>query len=93
MFMLCQHLKSPFIIVSSFYKENRLMGVWKVIRRGWEDFSSLTRFEVGVLALRLVYGMTYGGRAALKGEYPELFSIACIWYASVANMQFSNGFP
>ena len=48
---------------------------------------------MGVLAPRLVFGMTYGGGAALKGEYPELFSVACLRDASEANLQFSNGFP
>jgi hypothetical protein len=52
------------------------MGLRKFIKRGCEEFSSFTRFEVGT-SPRLVFGMKYGcGVFLLKGAYSELFSIA-----------------
>jgi hypothetical protein len=35
------------------------VSVWKHIRRGWDNFSKLVRFQV-VLGLMYGFGMTYG---------------------------------
>lgn len=61
------------------------------IRRGREEFSNYTIFEV-VIVQRLVSGMTWGcGEQPLKVAFLELFSIACSRDAFVVDLQFFNG--
>ena len=67
------------------------MGIWKFIRKGWEEFSSFTRFEGGDSSKVSFLQDFWCEVLPLKGAFPELFSIACLRDASVEdNLQFSN---
>ena len=68
------------------------MGLWKFIRRGWEEFSSFTRFEGGDSSKVSFLQDFWCEVLPLKGAFPELFSIACLRDAFVAiHIQSSNG--
>jgi hypothetical protein len=66
----------------------------KFIRRGWEEFSSFTRFEVGDDSNVSFWHYMWCGVLPLKGAYPELFSNVYLRDASVADhLQFFHGSP
>jgi hypothetical protein len=59
--------------------------LWKFIRKGWEDFSSFTIFEVGDSSKVNLWHDVWCGVLPLKGAFPEMFSIACLRDASMVD--------
>jgi hypothetical protein len=53
------------------------VGLWKNIRRGWEKFSSHTRFEVGDGSKVRFWHDLWCGDMALKEAFLDLYGIAC----------------
>lgn len=70
------------------------VGLWKFIRRGWEEFSRFTRFEVSDGSkINFCHDM-WCGEQPLKEVFSELFSIACSRDPSMADhLPFLNGSP
>lgn len=68
------------------------MGVWKFIRKGWDSFSSFTRFVVGDdFKISFWHDLQCGG-TTLKVAFPTLFGIAQAQDAFVANnLKFLGG--
>lgn len=52
------------------------VGVWKHIRRGWDKFSKLIHFDVGVGSKVIFWHDIWCGDTPLKLSYFALFSIA-----------------
>jgi hypothetical protein len=66
--------------------------IWKCIRRGWDSFSRFTRFDIGNGTKVRFWLDRWCGDFPLKEAFPELFGIASIRNASVADlMRFTNG--
>jgi hypothetical protein len=61
------------------------VGVWKNIRKGWDSFSSFTRFVVGDGNNISFWHDLWCGDTALKVTFPALFGIALVNDDSVAN--------
>jgi hypothetical protein len=61
------------------------VGLWKNIRKGWEKFLGLSRFEVGDGAMTKFWHDMWCGDTIRKEAFPVLFGIACAKDASVAN--------
>jgi hypothetical protein len=68
------------------------VGVWKHIRRGWEDFRNFVRFEVGSGANISFWHDRWCGDSSLKQCFPALFCIVRNKDAMVAeNLVVLNG--
>jgi len=68
------------------------VGLWKNIRKGWETFSGFTRFEVGDGERIRFWHDLWCGDSVLKEVFPDLFGIARVKDASVAdNMEVLGG--
>jgi hypothetical protein len=61
------------------------VGLLKNIRKGWDTFKGLTRFEVGEGTRVSFWHDLWCGDLALKIAFPGLFNIACVKDASVAD--------
>jgi hypothetical protein len=61
------------------------VGLWKNVRKGWETFSSYTRFEVEDATRISFWHDLWVGDMTLKAAFPALFGIAAAKDASVAN--------
>jgi hypothetical protein len=67
-------------------------GLWKNIRKWWETFSGFTRFEVGDGERTRFWHDLWCGDSVLKEVFPDLFGIARVKDASVAdNMEVLGG--
>jgi hypothetical protein len=67
------------------------VGVWKNIKKGWESFSSFTRFVVGDgTKISFCHDLWCGDRA-LKVAFPALFGIARAEDASITDKLESLG--
>jgi hypothetical protein len=68
------------------------VGVWKCIRRRWDNFKQHMRFEVGDSSRVLFWQDVWCGESSLKIRFPALFNIACTKEAWVEeNMDIANG--
>jgi hypothetical protein len=68
------------------------VGLWKNIRKGWEIFLGLSRFEVGDGARTKFWHDMWFGVTALKEAFPILFGIARAKDAFVAdNLELLGG--
>jgi hypothetical protein len=68
------------------------VGVWKQIRRGWDKFRTLVRFEVGVGSQVSFWHNWWCGDRSLKQCFPVLLSIVRNKDAMVAyNLVVQNG--
>jgi hypothetical protein len=68
------------------------VGVWKCIRRGWDNFKQHVWFEVGNGSRVLFWQDVWCGELPLKTVSPALFNIACAKEAWVEeNMDIVNG--
>jgi hypothetical protein len=61
------------------------VGLWKFIRKGWENFSKFLRFEVGDGSRIRFWHDLWCGDSILKEVFPDLFGIARVKDASVAD--------
>jgi hypothetical protein len=67
--------------------------LWKNIRKEWDNFFSLTRFEVEDGAKISFWHDQCYGEVALKVAFPVLFGLACAKDAFIAaNLEFLDGF-
>jgi hypothetical protein len=68
------------------------VGLWKNVRKGWENFSGCTKFKVGNgTGISFCHEM-WCRDMALKVAFPAIFDIASAKDASVANnLEFSGG--
>ena len=68
------------------------VGVWKCIRRGWDNFKQYVQFEVGDGSRVLFWHDVCCGELPLKILFPALFNIACTKEAWVEeNMDIAHG--
>jgi len=68
------------------------VGLWKFIRRGWEEFSRFSRFKLGDGFKISFWHDFLCEERPFKAVFPELYSISCFRDASMAvHLQFSNG--
>jgi hypothetical protein len=68
------------------------VGLWKFIRKGWETFSKFLRFEVGDGSRTRFWHDLWCGDTVLKEVFSDLFGIARVKDASVAdNMEILGG--
>jgi hypothetical protein len=68
------------------------VGLWKNIRKGWEKFSSFTRFLVGDGSRISFWQDKWCGDVALKVAFPVLYGLACAKDASIAaNLEILGG--
>jgi hypothetical protein len=66
--------------------------LWKFIRKGWETFSKFLRYEVGDGIRTRFWHDLWCGDTVLKEVFPDLFGIARVKDASVAdNMEILGG--
>jgi hypothetical protein len=69
------------------------VGVWKCIRRGWDNFKQYVQFEVGDGSRVLFWHDVWCGELPLKILFPALFNIACTKEAWVEeNMDIAHSF-
>jgi hypothetical protein len=69
-----------------------VVGLRKFIRKGWETFSRLLRFEVGDGSMTRFWHDLWCRGTVLKEVFPDLFGIARVKDASVAdNMKMLGG--
>jgi hypothetical protein len=61
------------------------VGLWKYIRKGWETFSRFLRYEVGDGSRTRFWHDLWCGDTVLKEVFPDLFGIARVKDASVAD--------
>jgi hypothetical protein len=61
------------------------VGLWKGIRRGWDQFTHFISFSVGNGARVKFWSDVWVGDSTLKGAFPDLFSIAADKEAAVAD--------
>jgi hypothetical protein len=59
------------------------VGVWKCIRRWWDNFKHYVRFELGNGSRVLFWLDVWCGELPLKIVFPALFTIACAKEACV----------
>jgi hypothetical protein len=59
------------------------VGLWKIIRRGWEKFSSHTRVDVGDDSNVRFWNDLWSGDMALKEAFPVLMEMNDIWPLSL----------
>jgi hypothetical protein len=68
------------------------VGLWKNIRKGWDNFFNFTRFEVRDGTKISFWLDQWCGEAALKVAFLVLFGLACTKDASIAaNLEFLVG--
>jgi hypothetical protein len=68
------------------------VGLWKNIRKGWETFSRFIRYEVGDGGRTRFWHDLWCGDTVLKEVFPDLFGIARVKDAFVAdNMEILGG--
>ena len=68
------------------------VGVWKCIRRGWDNFKRHVQFELGDGSRVLFWHDVWCGELPLKILFPNLFNIACAEEAWVEeNMDIAHG--
>lgn len=69
------------------------VGLWKNIKKGWENFSSFTRFQVGDGFGINFWHDHWCGEAALKIVFLVLYGLACAKDANIAaNLEFLDGY-
>jgi hypothetical protein len=61
------------------------VGLWKNIRKGWETFSRFIKYEVGDRGRTRFWHDLWCGDTVLKEVFPDLFGIARVKDASVAD--------
>jgi hypothetical protein len=68
------------------------VGLWKYIRKGWETFSRFLRYEVGDGSRTRFWHDLWCGDTVLKEVFPDLYGIARVKDASMAdNMEILGG--
>jgi len=68
------------------------VGLWKYIRKGWENFSKFLRYEVGDGNRTRFWHDLWCGDTILKEVFPDFFGIARVKDASVAdNLEILGG--
>ena len=61
------------------------VGLWKFIRAGWDDFSRHSAFKVGDGSRVKFWCDTWCGDQPLRDSFPDLFRLARVLNASVAD--------